>query len=240
MRSKFRILIVGASSDLGKPIADALSENGHSLVLHYNRNAERLESLQSDSVFLKRADLCNEEEAQGLFDFTMSSLGGLDVLINMIGPYIERDVLELSPSEWKMMVDLNLNVVFTMCSLSLPQIRENRGHILNFCYDGVDSIRSWKKATAYGAAKAGLAILTKSLANALAPHGARVNAICPGYIDSESFSEDKRKALVESLPQRRLAHPSEVVSLVRWVVEDSPSYINGALLPIGGAWEHAS
>ena len=74
----------------------------------------------------------------------------------MIGPYFEKDLLEMTSKEWKMTMDLNLNVVFTMCSLAQEDIQKNKGHILNFCYDGVENIRSWKNATAYAAAKAGL------------------------------------------------------------------------------------
>lgn len=235
---KYRVLIIGASSDLGFPIAEKLYKQGHSLFLHYHSQSKKLETLASKNVFLSKADLRKENEAQLLFENAKHKLDGIDILINMIGPYFEKDILSMNPEEWKSMIDLNLNTIFTSCYFAIPEIQKNKGHILNFCFDGVENLRSWKNATAYAAAKTGLAVLSKSLATALAPHGARVNVICPGYVDSETFSPEKREAIIQKIPQGRMANTEEIVSLVSWLIEESPSYINGALIPIGGAWEH--
>lgn len=99
--------------------------------------------------------------------------------------------------------------------------------------------RSWQEATPYAAAKAGLAVLTKSLASALAPKGVRVNAICPGYLEFGKFSEEKKKALEQIIPARRLGTPEEIVNVTRWLLSESPHYLNGSFISIGGAWEHS-
>ena len=234
------IVILGASSDLGRPISEALAKQGHDLVLHFARNSEKIAHLTSAKATPLQADLTNPQSFQNFSEKAITTLSKVDTLINMIGPYSESPLLELTPTQWKQTLDFNLNVIFESCFLFKNQILKNKGHIINFCYDGVENIRSWENATAYAAAKAGLAILTKSLARAMAPHGARVNAICPGYIDSEHFSLETREMLNQSIPSGRMGQANEIVSLLSWLVNESPSYMTGALLPIGGAWEHGA
>lgn len=233
---KLKILITGANSDLGCPLAHALFHHNHTLYLHYHTNAQALESLKSETVFFHKADLTHDEKAEELVNKAESHMQGIDVIINMIGPYIEQDLLTITPKEWRKVIDLNLNVAFSMSSFCLPHIKHSKGHIINFCYDGVEAIRSWHMATAYGAAKAGVAILTKSLASTLGSFGARANAICPGYIDFGKF--ENAEELLRNLPMGRFATPKEVIELILWLIENSPSYITGALLPIGGGFEH--
>lgn len=232
-----KILMTGANSDLGYPLAHELFHKGHRLYLHYHKNAHALETLKGDSVFLYKADLSEDRNCAELVNNAVDHMHGIDVVINVIGPYVEHNLLTLSPKEWRMIIDLNLNVTFSVSAFSLPHIMHAKGHIINFCYDGVEAIRSWHIATAYGAAKAGVAILTKSLANALASVGARANAICPGYIDFGKF-KDASDELLRKIPMGRYAAPEEVVQLITWLIEESPIYITGALLPIGGGFEH--
>lgn len=163
--------------------------------------------------------------------------GRIDALINMIGPFAEKNLLEETPANWRRAMDLNLNVVFSTCHYFQNDIIESKGHILNFGYSGVENINGWQAATAYAAAKAGLAVLTKSLAQAMAPHGVRVNAVCSGWIDSGYFSEVKLREIVTQIPQRRAGKPEDVSSVVQWLLNESSTYITGSLIPVSGGLE---
>jgi len=233
-------LITGASSDIGSRLTQALLKDGFSIAAHSNRPSEFLAGLAGANLAHFQADLTDFAQAEKLVRSAQDKFGALDVLINVIGPFANEDILSVTPERWRNMVELNLNVAFTMTYYAKDLIVKLKGHIINFGYAGVESIRAWTDAAPYAAAKAGLAVLTKSLATALAPSGVRVNAICPGYLDLDHFTSEERKALVSKIPAGRLGKLDEVVAIAQWLIQDCPSYVTGALIPVGGAWEHSA
>lgn len=93
-------------------------------------------------------------------------------------------------------------------------------------------------STAYGAAKAGIVVLTKALAVSLAPLGVRVNAICPGLIEAGESAAPEREEMARQIPLGRPGKPHEIADVLTWLVTESPSYVTGALIPVAGAWEY--
>jgi 3-oxoacyl-[acyl-carrier protein] reductase len=186
---------------------------------------------------LFQADLSQDKEVQEFVRRTKDKFGRVDVLINMIGPFSEAKVLEQSPAAWRDSIELNLNVVYSSCYHFQKEIANSQGQVINFGYAGIENLTAWANATSYAAAKAGLGVLTKSMAQAMAPYGVRVNAICPGWIDSGHFDDSKKEKILASIPIGRIGRPEEVSELLQWLIFDSPTYITGALIPIGGAIE---
>jgi NAD(P)-dependent dehydrogenase (short-subunit alcohol dehydrogenase family) len=143
----------------------------------------------------------------------------------------------MPPQHWKNMIDLNLHVAYSVSHFACPHLAATQGHILNFTYAGVENLTAWPSATAYATAKAGLAILTKSLAQSLAPKGVRVNSISPGWIDFGKFPVEKLQRIEKKIPMGRLGRPNEVVELAEWLLTKSPEYLTGAIISLGGGLE---
>ena len=231
------IVLSGASSDLGLVITRDLLRLGHSIVAHYSSNVNALKELASPRLLPVQADLTDDQQVQTLMNTAKKQFGRVDILINMIGPFAEMDIVNETPSAWRRTIELNLNVVFATCHFFQDELIRTQGHILNFGYAGIETVSAWPEATSYAAAKAGLAVLTKSLGNALAPRGVRVNAVCPGWIDSGHFTAAKREKIISQIPAGRIGTPDEVAAVVRWILLESPSYLTSTLIPIGGGIE---
>lgn len=232
------ILITGASSEIGCCIVKALIARQFNVVGQYHANLKQLSQMTAANLHLVKANLFEFDQAKMLVNTAVSQLGKLDALINIIGPYFEKDLLSTTPAEWRTTIESNLNFAFTMSHYAQSELIKNQGHIINFCYAGVENVRSWTNATAYAAAKSGLAVLTKSLAVAYAPHQVRVNAICPGYVDFGQFTEEERQSIKQKIPQGRMCHPDEIVSTVFWLLTHSPQHVTGSFITLAGAWEH--
>lgn len=235
-----KILITGASSDIGFKIVSDLIDSNYKIYGHYFNNSSNLETLKQSNknLHLHQANLSDDLEAQKLVNDANNTLDGIDILINMIGPFEHIDLLDLTPSQWRKMIELNLNVTFSVSHYACNYLKHKNAQIINFCYAGVENIRSWTGATHYAAAKAGVAILTKSLAVSLGRFGTRVNAICPGYIDFGKFPAGTDTKVIPQIPQARFGHAYEVVQAVKALLENTPQYMTGSLISVAGAWEH--
>jgi 3-oxoacyl-[acyl-carrier protein] reductase len=236
-------LITGASSDVGKAVALSLAACGFNIAAHYHSNLTAVRVIKNEvgkygvQAMLYRHDLKQSRQAKEMVDAVMSQFSSIDVLVNTIGPFYLKDVLEFTPEEWSEIIDLNLNIAFNVTYFAREQICASKGHIINFAFSGAEHLRAWSMATAYGAAKAGIVILTKTLATSLASTGVRVNAICPGLIEESWQSKQNREQLACKVPVGRLGRPDEIAETVKWLVTDSPLYVTGALIAVAGAWE---
>ncbi|MGR9046886.1 MAG: SDR family NAD(P)-dependent oxidoreductase [Gammaproteobacteria bacterium] len=238
------ILITGSTSAVGLAVAKALARPPVQLALQYHANrtkAEELKALLDEKTIpnrLFRCDLTRPDQAEALVADTLRQFGSLDVLINIVGPYTHKDILTVSPTEWRDAIDLNLNTCFNTCHYALDALRRSRGQVVNFAFSGVENIKAWPMSAGYCAAKTGVAALTKSLAVALAPHQVRVNAICPGLVDDDAIGAEERQQMASQIPYGRPVQPEEIADTVAWLVWDSPAAMTGSLLTVSGAWEY--
>ena len=237
-------LVLASSTDIGRAICLALSEGGYHIAAQYYQNEAAAFQLQKQvehlggKILLLQGDLTDKDTPGNVVRKTLEAFGGIHVLVNTIGPYVPRDLLEVTPEDWKYDMEMNLNVIFHVIFHAKASIIKSKGSIINFGYAGVQLLQSREIATPYCAAKAGLMILTKALATRLAPFGVRVNAVCPGVIDDSSVTEQRRQAYMKEIPFRRLGTPKEVAEVVLWLAQESPAYVTGALIPLAGGWEH--
>ena len=238
------ILITGASSEIGRGIALELASDGSSLALHCHQNPHVITELQQSLTARGCAsrilcyDLTRSDQAKAMVGEVIAEFGRLDVLVNVVGPFHYRDIAEMTPEEWQETIALNLNTCFNATHHAQPYLCESRGHIVNFAFSGVENLKAWTMSAAYCAAKAGVAVLTKSWAAALAPKGVRVNAICPGLVEEGAATEAGRKHMAGQIPLGRPVRPQEIAATVRWLVTDSPESMTGSLIAVSGAWEY--
>lgn len=238
------ILITGASSGIGRAVALALAGEGAALALHYHQGAEAAAELQQAlsaqgcASFGLAYDLTRPEQAKAMVEEAVGSMGRLDVLVNVVGPFFQGAINEITPAQWQEAIALNLHTCFNASHYAQAYLCASRGQIVNFAFAGVENLKAWTLSPAYCAAKAGVVVLTKSWAAALAAQGVRVNAVCPGLVEEGEAGEAERQRMAEQIPLGRPVRPEEVAATVRWLVEDSPKSLTGSLIAVSGGWEY--
>ena len=238
-------VITASSAAIGQAISVMLSQQGYDLALQYFNNESTAQALKQQAesngirVKLLCGDLSEEATAKRMIEETIDAFGRIDLLINTLGPFAYRDILDTTPQAWRNDVDLNLNAVFDMVFYAKDYLIQSQGHIINFAYAGVEYLKSRENSGGYCAAKAGLVVLTKSLATSMARFGVRVNMLCPGFIeDPTPYPEEQRQKMIKAIPFARIGRIDEVVEVVRWLVKESPAYVTSTLIPVSGAWEY--
>lgn len=238
------ILITGSTSSIGRAVCGALAERGAQLVLHYHANQSKADALSAWLAAkgcihrLYRTDLTCPQNAKALVEYALECSGSLDGIINVVGPFVHKSILEVTPGEWLADMDLNLNCCFYTCHYALDALRSSHGQIINFAFSGVENIKPWPMSAGYCAAKTGVAALTKSLAVALAQDKVRVNAVCPGLTEDEDINAEERQAMAAQIPYGRPVMPDEIGRTVAWLLYDSPETMTGSLLTLAGGWEY--
>lgn len=235
-------LVTGASSGLGRHFAQVLARAGASVVV----GARRMEAL--DELCGIIADAGGQAQAFQLdvtdrtsVEAVLSDLaagGGLDILINNAGVTGTKPVLDLSEEEWDHVVDTNLkgNFLVAQAAARLMKSQGRGGAIVNIA--SILGLRVAGQVSAYTTSKAGVVQLTKAMALELARHGIQVNALCPGYIETELnrdfFESEAGQALVRRIPQRRLGRPADLDGALLLLCSDAGAYITGSTLAVDG------
>lgn len=236
-------MVTGGGRGLGKTMAKALAEAGADLVIvsrqfrNLKETAEEIQALGRKALPLA-ADITKWEEVEKATEQALDHFGKIDILVNNSGIGIEKTVLEMTPDEWDQVLDLNLKAVF-LCSKSVGahMVKRGEGKILNissmYAFIGNTLISS------YCASKGGVVQLTKALALEWVRYNVQVNAICPGYFETdmnrEFFSSEKGKELVRlKIPMRRLGEPSELGGIIVYLASAASSFVTGAAFVIDG------
>ncbi len=238
------VLITGSNSDIGMGVAKALSERDVQLVLQYHSNREKADRLaawlddRDCEVSLYQGDLTRPENAKAMVGHAIGRFGRLDALINIIGPFVYKNILDVTPAEWLADFDLNLHTCFHTSHYALNELRRTQGQIINFAFSGAENLKAWPMSTGYSAAKTGVIALTKSLAVALAPDNVRVNAICPGLVEEGAITAEERQQMASQIPYGRPVVPDEIGKTAAWLIFDSPEIMTGASISVSGGWEY--
>ena len=229
-----RALVTGSAVRVGRAIAVALAEDGWFVYVHARCDAEaaretlelvRAAGGQGDVVV---GDIVSREGCEAVF----SQIEGeaLDLLVNNVGVYSTGPLSTLDPSEWDRLLRTNLDGTFHCCQLAIPRLRSG-GSIVNLGYVGVQSLAGTVKTAAYSVTKAGILVLTRSLALELAPRGIRVNMVSPGQLDN---SVDLPEDHACRIPLGRAGTPQDVAQAVLWLSSDKASYVTGQNLDVAG------
>lgn len=232
-------VVTGAGRGLGRAIAEELGRSGAKVVVNYANSQgpaeEVVEGLGEDKAIALQADVSDAGQAAALIEQSIERFGRVDVLVNNAGITIDKTMKKLSTDEWDKVVQTNLNSCYYTVKAALPGFTEQKsGKIINIS-SFVGQSGNFGQ-TNYAAAKAGIIGFTKASALEFARYNVCVNAICPGFMETDMFSavsEEVREKIKARIPLGRIGDPAEVARAVRYLVEDG-DYITGQTLNING------
>jgi 3-oxoacyl-[acyl-carrier protein] reductase len=235
-------LVTGSSRGIGRAIAIALAGEGASVVVNYIRSdakardvVSKIRSAGGEATAIK-ADVSDIAEVRKMRIEIGKKFGEVDVLVNNAGIHQHLKSLELEIADWERVIGTNLTSIFNTANVFAPAMKKAKwGRIVNvasvIAYLGTDH------EVHYAASKGGAVSATKALALELAPYGVRVNAVAPGYIDTDmtKFSSEKeRKLCLAKVPMGRLGLPSEIADAVAFLCSEKASYITGSVIHVNG------
>ncbi len=237
-------LVTGGTRNIGLAIAKRLAQAGYVPVVTYVRNREAAEAARAaleqvaPRAVVVQADVTAPAAVDHLFRLIQDQFGRLDVLVNNVGPFLVRTAADMTVEEWRFILEGNLSSAFYCSRAALPMMRQQgHGNIVNIGSLNVELARGAPNVVAYNAAKAGLVVLTRSLARSEGPYGIRVNMVNPGFIETDATTDADRETLPRTIPLRRLGRPEDVAEAVHFLVSDAASYITGTVINVaGGLW----
>ncbi|AUC62219.1 3-oxoacyl-[acyl-carrier-protein] reductase FabG [Cyanobacterium sp. HL-69] len=233
-------VITGASRGIGKASAIALGEEGASIVVNYASNSEAADKVVAEitegggSAIAIKADVSNPEEVDNLFKEAVKQFGKIDILVNNAGITRDTLMLRMKLEDWQQVINLNLTGVFLCCkAVSKMMLKQRSGKIINI--SSVAGQMGNPGQANYSAAKAGVIGLTKTLAKEFASRGVTVNAVAPGFIETDMTSGLEADEILKFIPLARYGKPEEIAGMIRFLAADkASSYITGQVFNVDG------
>jgi 3-oxoacyl-[acyl-carrier protein] reductase len=234
-------LVTGSARGIGRAIAIALSIKDIDIIINYVSRRDAAEEVvneinqQGNQAIAIRADVANFTDVEVMVSQALQRFGKIDILVNNAGIHRGRVVHKLSPEDWDLVLNSHLKGTFHCCKLIVPSmLNEKWGRIINI--SSFVGLSGWPGDTAYASAKSGMIGFTKSLAKEVAKYGITVNAVAPGFVETDMTSEltQSNRDLMKTLtPTGRPVLPEEVAQLVVFLATGGDS-ITGAVIPIDG------
>jgi len=228
-------LVTGAAKRLGRAVALRLAEEGADVVVHYRSSAADARTAVAEiEKFGPRghaiaADLTSVADIKRLFDEAAKQFGRLDILVNCAANFLPSSIISTTEEVWDASLDSNLKAPFFCAQAAAPLLRRTRGTIINFADTG--GLLGWPGYIAHSVSKAGVVMLTKVLAKALAPE-VRVNAIAPGTVTMPGDPPEWEADFIKLAPLRRTGAPPEVADAVLFLAQSD--FITGQVLVVDG------
>ena len=232
-------LITGAGRRVGAAVARTLHGAGAGVAIHYRRSAADADALARDlndlrphSALTIQADLLDTGTLATLVEKVVTHAGRLDILVNNASSFYPTPLASITEQQWADLLGTNLKAPLFLAQAALPHLKTARGVIINIV--DIHAIRPLRDHSMYGAAKAGLAFLTRALARDLAPD-VRVNGVAPGAIlwPEGGVSDQMRETVLKQIPLKRVGEPADIASCVLYLVRDA-HYVTGQIIAVDG------
>jgi 3-oxoacyl-[acyl-carrier protein] reductase len=236
-------LITGGAKGIGRGVALDLAARHWKVALCYRTSEDEANATAEDIMarggrsLAIRCDVSDPVAAKNLVAQVEQEWGRIDVLINGAGPYHRINLFDETVEGWNEMFDGNLHPIFYLAQAVAPGMKARKaGRIINFSMANADQMEAQPDVTGHYIAKAGVLILTRTLAKLLAPYGVTVNAISPGFIDSGSAPPQELAAMTKRIPAGYIGTIDDTVAAVRYLLSEEARYVNGANIQISGGW----
>jgi len=234
-------LVTGASRGIGRAIALALAAEGAQVVVNYARSGEAAEAVVAQivadggSAIALQADVSQADQVEALINSTLEKFGRIDVLVNNAGITRDTLLLRMKPEDWQAVIDLNLTGVF-LCTRAVAKgmLKHRSGRIINIA--SVAGQMGNPGQANYSAAKAGVIGFTKTVAKELASRGITVNAVAPGFIETDMTDElSNPEDILKFIPLGRFGQPDDIAGMVRFLAAaPAAAYITGQVFNVDG------
>lgn len=232
------VLITGAAHRIGAATAKLLHQNGMNIVLHYRSSRQQAQALQEElnkirenSVILIQADLHITNGLNALVEESIKAWGRLDILINNASSFYPTKIGDATEEQWDDLIGSNLKAPFFLSQAAAPHLKKHNGCIINIV--DIHAERPLKKFPIYSMAKAGLVMMTKSLAGELGPE-VRVNAVAPGAILwPENLDEVAKQRIVSRTFLKRQGEPNDIAKTILYLARDA-GYVTGQIIAVDG------
>lgn len=245
-------LVTGANSGIGKAVAEALASEGAKVAINYVANKNEAEKLanqikkQKGEAIIIKADVSDQAQVKEMFKQISKEFKTIDILVNNAGIQKDSSFVDMSLTDWQKVLDINLTGSF-ICAQEAAREFIKRGVKKNLSHSAgkiifissVHQIIPWANHCNYAAAKGGISMLAKTIAQELASYKIRVNSVAPGAIKTpinEKVWKDpkQRKKLLKLIPANRLGNPLDIAQAIVWLASDESDYIQGETIYIDG------
>ena len=238
MSNKKYALVTGASGGIGREIAIRLAGD-YNLILHTRRREDKINKLKDElktEVICVKGDLSKQEDCERIFNLCREKNIEVEVLVNNTGMTRDNLIFRMKEEDFKKVIETNLYSVFYLSKLFARQMMKNKGgRIINI--SSISGIRGNVGQTNYSASKAGVIGFTKALAKEVASKNVLVNAVAPGFIETEMteiLSDEVKKQILSDIPMKRYGLAKDVANVVSFLVGEDSSYITGQVISVDG------
>ena len=235
-------LITGATRGIGKQIAITLAKQGYNIALNYRKENEELENTKKEiekigvQILAVKGDVANFEDCEYFVKQVIERFGQIDVLVNNAGITKDMLLMRMKKEDFEQVIDTNLVGTFNVTKNVVPYMMKARsGRIINL--SSVVGISGNAGQTNYSASKAGIIGFTKSLAKEIASRNILVNAVAPGFIETnmtDVLKDDVKQEIAKNIPLKRMGTAQDVANVVKFLASDDSSYITGQVINVDG------
>jgi 3-oxoacyl-[acyl-carrier protein] reductase len=235
-------IVTGASRGIGRAVALKLAQDGFNVVVNYSGSQQRAEAVAKEveafgvQSLVVQANVSDADAVKVLVDTTLETFGSIDVLVNNAGITRDNLIMRMKEQDWDDVIDTNLKSVF-LCTKAVtrPMMKQRAGRIINVA--SVVGIVGNAGQANYTASKAGVIGLTKTSAKELAARNILVNAVAPGFIETEmtdAMPEEAKAGMLSQIPLAKLGKPEDIADVVSFLASDASRYVTGQVLHIDG------
>ena len=230
-------LVTGGTRGIGEAISDALKQNGYKVVANYGHNDERAKAFSDRTgIPTLKFDVCDFDSVSAGINAIEDEHGAVDVLVNNAGITRDSTLHRMTKEYWQQVIETNLGSCFNTSRAVIEGMRKRRfGRIVNI--GSINGQAGQYGQVNYAAAKSGIHGFTKALAQESAAHGVTVNAVAPGYVDTDmvrAVPPDVLEKIISRIPVGRLGQPEDIARTVLFLVSDNADFITGSTLSVNG------